>query len=259
MNLGRVWVIAVNVFREVIRDRILYLLGVFAIALVAIAALLPEVAAGTELKILLDVGLAAIGLTGLVIAIFVGTGLVNKEIEKRTVYVLIAKPVSKAEFILGKHLGLSAVLAVLVAAMTLIFVTVVSFYRAPFPLASLLIAALFQFLELSLMVAVAILFGVFTSSLLAIALTVGIYLMGHFSRDLVSLGNLSQNPVMERITQGLYLLLPDLARLNLKNQAVYGLAALPPASELWANAAYGVLYTALLLAIATVIFSRRQF
>ncbi|GAB4134409.1 MAG: ABC transporter permease subunit [Cyanobacteria bacterium J069] len=259
MNLGRVFVIAVNVFREVIRDRILYLLGLFAIVLVAIAALLPEVAAGTESKMLLDVGLAAISLTGLVIAIFVGTGLVNKEIEKRTVYVLIAKPVSKAEFILGKHLGLAAVLAVLVAAMTLIYLAVLSFYRVPIPLGSLLLAALFQFLELSLITAVAILFGVFTSSLLAILLTVGVYLMGHFSRDLVSLGTLSENPAIEQVTQGLYLLLPDLARLNLKNDAVYGLAALPPAADLWANAAYGGLYTALLLAIATVIFSRRQF
>ena len=115
-TLGRVVTIATNVFREVIRDRILYLIGFYALALMLAGRLLPEIAATTEKKILLDLSLAAMSVLGLVIAVFVGTGLVNKEIEKRTVFVLIAKPVSRTEFIIGKHWGLSAVLAVLVAA-----------------------------------------------------------------------------------------------------------------------------------------------
>ncbi len=259
MNLGRIGVIATNVFREVIRDRILYLLALFAIAFVAIAALLPQVAAGTEQKILLDVGLAAMNLLGLVVAIFVGTNLINKEIEKRTVYALIAKPVSKTEFIVGKHVGLSSVLAVLMVAMLLIYLGVLTYSQASYPLSSILIASLFQFLELLLIVAVAILFGVFTNSLLAILLTVGVYLMGHFSRDLVSLGTLSKDPTLQRITESVYLILPDLERLNLKNQAVYGAELLPPPLELLGSAAYGLFYTVLLLAIASLIFSKREF
>lgn len=259
MNLGRVWAIATNVFREVIRDRILYLIGFFAIAFVAVCALIPYVAGGTETQILSDVGLAGIGLLGLLIAVFVGTGLVNKEIEKRTVFVLIAKPISLAEFIVGKHLGLSAVLVVLLLAMNAIYIGVLGFYRIPIPLGSILVAEIFQFLELSLITAIAILFGVFTSSLLATLFTFAVYLMGHFSRDLVTLGNLAKNPTIAQITQGLYLLLPDLARLDLKNQAVYGFGLFPSPLELLINGVYGVLYTALLLAIATLIFSRRQF
>ncbi len=259
MNLGRIGVIATNVFREVIRDRILYLLALFAIAFVAIAALLPQVAAGTEHKILLDVGLATMNLLGLVVAIFVGTGLINKEIEKRTVYALIAKPVSKAEFIVGKHVGLSLVLAVLMAAMLLIYLGVLTHSQVSYPLSSILVASLFQFLELVLIVAVAILFGVFTNSLLAILLTVGVYLMGHFSRDLVSLGTLSKDPTLQRITESVYLILPDLERLNLKNQAVYGGELLPPPLELLGSAAYGLFYTVLLLAIASLIFYKREF
>jgi len=259
MSIQRVWTVATNVFREVIRDRILYLIGFFAIALFAIASLLPYVAANTQDKILLDVGLAAIGLAGLVTAIFIGTGLVNKEIEKRTVFVLIAKPVSLSEFIVGKHLGLSAVLAVLITAMTLIFVGLLAINQVSYPVGSVLLAIIYQFLELSLITAVAILFGVFTSSILATVLTFAVYLMGHFSRDLVEFGKIAENATIERITETAYLILPDLSRLTLRNEAVYGPELLPSPLELFSHALYGVVYAILLLAIATFIFSRREF
>ena len=259
MNPIRTAVIASNVFREVIRDRALYLIGFFAIAIVSASVLLPKVSAGTGNKIILDVGLAAIGILGMLIAVFVGTGLVNKEIEKRTVYVMIAKPISRAEFIVGKHLGLSAVLVVLVAAMTLINLGVLQIQHFSFPLRSILIAEFFQFLELSLITAVAILFGVFTSSLLATLLTIAIYFMGHFSRDLVALGAMSKDPNVQQIANSIYLVLPDLSRLNLRNQAIYGIDLLPQPAELLGNIGYALLYTLLLLTIATLIFSRREF
>ena len=257
MNLGRILVIASNVFREVIRDRVLYLIGFFAILLLAAVALLPQVAAGTENKIILDVGLAAIEVLGLIVTVFVGTSLVNKELEKRTVFVLIAKPISRSEFIVGKHLGLSAVLAVLLILMTAIYLAVLYFSRIPYPLVSTLISVLYLFLQLSLITAVALVFSVFTSSLLATLLTFAVYLMGHFTRDLVTLGNLSKNPDVQRLTQAIYLVLPDLSRLDLKNQAVYGI--LPDPTTLLVNAGYGLLYTVLLLAIAILIFSSREF
>lgn len=259
MSIQRVWTVATNVFREVIRDRILYLIGFFAIALFAIAGLLPYVAANTQDKILLDVGLAAIGLAGLVTAIFIGTGLINKEIEKRTVFVLIAKPVNLSEFIVGKHLGLSAVLAVLITAMTVIYFAVLAINNVSYPFGSILLAIIYQFLELSLMTAVAILFGVFTSSILATVLSFSIYLMGHFSRDLVEFGKIAENTTIERITEVAYLVLPDLSRLTLRNEAVYGSELLPPPLELFNHAIYGIIYAALLLTISTIVFSRREF
>jgi ABC-type transport system involved in multi-copper enzyme maturation permease subunit len=252
-------VIAANVFREVIRDRILYLIALYGGILAAAAALLPKVAANTEDKMLLDLGVAAVGILGLLIAVFVGTGLVNKEIEKRTVFVMIAKPISAAEFIVGKHLGLTAVLAVLVTAMTAILFTVLTVQHIAFPITSLIIAALFQLLELSLITAVAILLGVFTSSVLAMLLTLAIYVMGHLSRDLLTLGNMAKDATLHKVTQVLYLILPDLSRLDWKNQAIYGMDLLPSPLELTSHAAYGLIYTALLLAIATFVFSRRQF
>ena len=257
MNLARILVVASNVFREVIRDRVLYLVAVFAIFMVAAIRLLPEISATTENKIILDVGLAAMTLLGLVIAVFVGTGLVNKEIDKRTVLVLLSKPVSRLEFIVGKHLGLSAVLAVLVALMTAIYMGLLSLSRIPYPAESILVSSVFLFLLLSLMTAVAIAFGVFTSSLLATLLTFTVFFMGSFSANLVTLGAQSKNPTIEAVTRNLYLVLPDLSRLDLKNQAVYNL--LPDTNTLLQSALYAVLYIIVLLIVATFIFSRREF
>jgi ABC-type transport system involved in multi-copper enzyme maturation permease subunit len=257
MNVGRIWAVASNGFREVIRDRVLYLIGFFALLLIIAMRLLPELATTTSDKMVIDFGLAAIEILGAIVAVFVGTGLINKEIEKRTVLVLIAKPLSRAEFILGKHLGLSGVLGVLVFTMAVIYLVVLSLGKIDYPIGSILLSNLFLFLELCLITAVALVFGVFTSSLLATMLSFGVYLMGNLSRDLVELGNLSKNSTIQAMTEGLYLVLPDLSRLNLKNEAVYGI--LPSAMTLLSNGVYALFYTTILLAIAILLFSRRQF
>ena len=259
MTINRIFVLAKNVFQEVVRDRILFIIGFYALIIAIAFRVLPEFAATTEDKIFLDFGMAAMNAIGLIVTIFIGTGLVNKEIEKRTILVLIAKPVSRSEIIVGKYLGLSAVLAVLVATMTAIYLGFLQFGNISHSTTSILIAAIFLFLQLSLITAVAITFGVFTASLLATVLTFAVYLIGNITQDLVQLGRLSRNPGMERLTQGLFLILPDLSRLNLKNDAIYGLQALPDTTALITNAAYGLLYSAMLLAIAIFIFSQREF
>jgi len=255
----RTFVIAKNVFQEVVRDRILYVIGFYTLMLAIAWRILPEFAATTENKMFLDLGIAAMSVITLIVAVFFGTGLVKKEIDKRTILVLIAKPVSRSEIVSGKFLGLSAVLAVLISAMTTIYLGFLQIANIPHPTLSILIAAVFVFLQLALITAVAITLGVFTNSLLAITLTFAVYLMGNITQDVVKLGRLSQNPVLERIIQGLYLILPDLSRLDLKNDAVYGLQALPHATVMITNAGYGVLYSIMLLAIASFIFSKREF
>jgi ABC-type transport system involved in multi-copper enzyme maturation permease subunit len=259
MNFGRVSVLASNLFREIVRDRILYIIGFYALILAVALLLLPEFAATTEDKIFLDFGLAVMSFLGFIVAIFVGTGLINKEVEKRTVLLLIAKPLSRSEFILGKYFGLLAVLAVLIASMTMIYLVFLHFGNVVYPAGSILIAVIFLFLQLSLITAIAITLGVLTSSLLATALTFAVYLMGNITQDILKLSRLSSNPGIERITQALYLVLPDLSRLNLKNEAVYGLAALPDPVSLVINSGYSLIYTALLLAIAILIFSQKEF
>jgi Cu-processing system permease protein len=257
ISILRIWAIAANSFREVIRDRILYLIGFFALLMAFAWRLLPEIAVGTHQKIFLDLGLAAIGLLGVIVAVFVGTGLINKEIDKRTILVLIPKPLSRAEFILGKHLGLSGVLAVMLGVMLVIYLLMLLGMKVSFQPLPLIVSVFYLGLELILIAAVAIAFGVFTSSILATLMTFGVYLMGHISKDLIQLGIISKNPNILAITKNIYLILPDLERLNFRNEAVYGL--LPSADVLIANALYSLVYTGLLLGISILIFSRRQF
>jgi ABC-type transport system involved in multi-copper enzyme maturation permease subunit len=257
--ISRTFVLATNVFREVVRDRILYIIAFYGLIVVASMRLLPEFAASTEDKMLPDFALAFMSGLGIIVAIFIGTGLVNKEIEKRTILMLIAKPISRSEFIAGKFFGLSAVLTVLVVAMTAIMITCLQIAKVSYSVQAITIALIFLLLQLCLIAAIAITLGVFTSSLLATALTFGIYLMGTITQDLLKLGNLSRNPVIERITQVIYLILPDLSRLDFKNEAVYGLQALPNSTILLFNASYSIFYSVMLLGLAILIFSKREF
>ncbi|MDT9178537.1 MAG: ABC transporter permease [Limnospira sp. PMC 1291.21] len=254
--LGRIMAIAKNVFWEVMRARVLYILGIFALLMVAAVELMPQVAASLEDKIVLDLGLAAISILSLIVAVFVSTNLINQEIEKRTVYLLISKPVSRPELIIGKHLGLWAVLAVLLVVMTVIYMGVLSLNQIPYPGKSIAISNLFIWIKFGLIGAAGILLGVLTSSLLATLLTFAVYVMGSLSRDLLELGQISDSNTIENVTTAMYVILPDLARLNLKNDAVY--ADIPDVPILVANAGYGIIYTVLLLALAIAIFSRRE-
>lgn len=259
MNPNRVFAVSNNSFREVVRDRIFYIIGFYTVILAIAISLLPQLAAATEDKMFLDLGLAVMSSLSLIIAVFVGTGLISKEIEKKTILMLIAKPVSRNEFVIGKYLGLSSVLALLVTAMSIIYTIFLEVYNISYSAVSIAVNAIFLILQLSLISAIAITFGVFTGSILATALTFAVYLMGNITQDLLKLARISENPGLEKITQGLYLVLPDLSRLDLKNEAVYGLSALPDTATLITNAGYSLLYSAMLLAIAAFIFSQKEF
>ncbi len=257
MNLGRISVIAFNVFRETLREQVLYLTLLFTLILVAAVNLLPEISASGEKKIIVDVGIAAIEIVGLIVTVFVGTSLINKEIDKRTIFVLIAKPMSRAEFILGKHLGITWVLGLLVGLMSAIFIAVVTLAKIPIPIPEILVANFFIFWQLMLLGAISILFGTFTSSLVAALLTFATYLMGNFTKDLLALGEISKSESLQAVTRVIYLILPDLSRANLKNEAVYGI--LPALGDLFTNGVYILSYALLVLAIAILIFAKRQF
>lgn len=256
---SKIWTIARNVFLEVVRDRILYVLGVFAIIMVMAITMLPEVAAGTEDKLILDTGLAAINILSLVVVVFVGTGLINKEIEKKTVLVLIAKPISRTEFILGKHLGLSLVIAVLIGALSAIMLSMLFISGVPYQLDLILLATFFMFLEMVLLIAAAMMFGVITSTVLATLMTLAIFAVGHATRNILALDKIAESESFRRVAEGLFLILPDLERLNLKNEIANGFVAPPSGGGLLENAVYGLIYTVLLLTVTIAVFERRQF
>ncbi len=256
-TVSRVITIAHNVFRETVREQVLYLLLLYGGIMVAAFALLPQFTGLAERDLIPDVGTAAIEIVSLVVVAFVGANLINREIDRRTILPLIAKPVGRVDFLLGKLLGLWAVLVVLITVMTGGLLLLLAGVRVFLPIGPMFISSGFLCLQFLLLGTFALFYGSFTSSLVASLLTFATYLVGHFSSDLLQLGKIANNPATKRLTEILFLLLPDLSRTNLKNLAVYG--DLPPPSDLLLSAIYTLSYTLLVLAITIVIWGKKEF
>jgi ABC-type transport system involved in multi-copper enzyme maturation permease subunit len=262
------WV-AVSVFRESVRDRVPYNLVLFGVLLISSSYLLGQLTAGQDVKIIKDLGLAATGIFGLFIAIFIGIGLVSKEVERRSIYSLLSKPVSRSQFIAGKYAGLVLTLGINVAVMTLALYAVLGYmtvtetaefksaWDAPGMDPRLLTAIFLIFVELMLVTAVALFFSTFSTPLLSAALTFGIYLAGHFNTELRNFDQVVSSRPAAWLARVVYHVLPDLSAFDVKTQVVHGL----PVSAgyvLWTTG-YGLAYVAALLFGATFIFSRRDF
>jgi Cu-processing system permease protein len=262
------WV-AVNVFKESVRDRVPYNLAIFAVLLIASSYLLGQLTAGQDVKIIKDLGLAATTVFGLFIAIFIGIGLVSKEVERRSIYSLLAKPISRTQFVLGKYAGLVLTLAVNVAVMTAALYAVLAYltYAAPENVRSawdapgidrrLLIAIALIFVQLMIITAIALFFSTFSTPLLAAALTFGLFIVGHFNADLKNFDKVVDSAPAIWLARGVYHVIPDFSAFDVKTEVVHGLPV--TAGYVGATAAYGLAYIAGLLAVSVVIFSRRDF
>jgi ABC-type transport system involved in multi-copper enzyme maturation permease subunit len=254
--MRRIGVIAVNTFRENLRDKILYNLLFFGLLLMGGSVLLADLSIMEHRRIVTDMGLATMNLAGVIIAAFVGIGLVGKEIERRTVYTILARPISRTEFILGKYLGLVLTLFVNVAVMLAVFLGTLWMYRTPLQ-ASLFQVAGLIFVELLLVTALALFFSTFSTTTLSAIMTLGVYLIGHLTTDLKGLGETSQNAVVHTAVAWLYYLCPNLEMLNIKGQASGGGSV--EAAYVAVAALYGLLYAALLLTAACAVFRNRDF
>ena len=257
--MNRIAYIASNTFREAVRDRVLYNLVLFVLLLTGAAIFIGELSGGQERKIIVDLGLSAMLLFGVFIAIFVGVGLVYKEIERRTVYAIFAKPVGRGEFLIGKYLGLCLTLLVNVLVMgagvslALLYVS-----RGWDPLALRIWPAIMLiYVELMILTGVALLFSCFSSPALSALLTFFVFIIGHFSSDLKSLANSMGSSTARWLFRGLYYVLPNLANLSFVTPAAHG--QIPTAADAGRATLYAVVYIAVILAAATLIFSRRNF
>lgn len=249
-------VIALNTFRENLRDKILYNLLLFAVLLMGASILLADLSIMEHYKIMTDMGLAAINLVGVIIAIFVGIGLVSKEIERRTIYTIIARPISRAQFVVGKYLGLVTTLIVNVAIMLAVYLLTLWASHAPVHWA-LVQAVQLIVVELMLVTAIALFFSTFSSATLSAILTIGLYIIGHLTTDLRGLAQKSQSDAVKAVVNGVYYLCPNLDMLNMKGQAAMGIAI--PLSYQALATSYGLLYAGMLLVGACLIFQQRDF
>lgn len=261
--------VALNVFKESVRDRVLYSLVVFATLLIAASYLIGQLTAGQDVRIIKDLGLAAIATFGLLIAVFIGIGLVWKEVDRRSIYSLLSKPIRRHEFILGKYAGLALTLFVNVVMMTAAFYVVLAYMNTQFSEAArsawlapatdpgMLRAIALIFLELLLVTAIALFFSTFSSPFLSAGLTFGLWVAGHFNADLRNFETVVESKTAAYLARGVYYVLPNFAAFDIKTQVVHALPV-PPA-YLLATAAYGLAYIALLLTGAVVVFARRDF
>jgi ABC-type transport system involved in multi-copper enzyme maturation permease subunit len=253
--LNAIRAIALNTFREAVRDRILYLLLVFALLMIASSRVVGILTVGDEDKIIKDVGLAAIGLFSVLTAIFVGVGLVFKEIERRTIYTVITKPIRRYQFIVGKYLGLVLTLLVNMSIMT------VGYYALLLARGAanlrLLEAIALSFVEVLVVTALAVFFSAFSTPILSGIFTLSSYVLGHLSWSFLLLRDRLGEGTGSLVCEVLYRVIPNLERFNIKAEVVHGLV-LPSGRVLWATL-YGVGWTALILAAAAFAFSRRDF
>ena len=267
--MRRVALVAGAVFKESVRDRVPYSMVAFAVLLIAASYLISQLTAGQDLKIIKDLGLAAISWFGLLIAIFIGIGLVSKEVERRSVFAVLSKPLTRGQFILGKYTGLVVTLIVNLSAMTAAFALVLAYMDAaalpevkagwPAPALDLrlLVAVGLTVAELMIVTAIALFFSTFSSPLLSALLTFGLWVAGHFNQDLRNFEAVLDVPAVAWVARALYYLLPNLAPFNIRAEAAHGIDV--PAGDVLLTLGYAGVYITILLVAAIAVFRRRDF
>ncbi len=261
--------IAVHVFRDSVRDKVLYNLVLFAVLLISASYLIGQLTAGQDLKIIKDLALGATSVFGLFIAVFIGIGLVAKEVERRSIYTILSKPVRRHELVLGKYAGLVLTLAINVAVMVAAMYAVLGYmswieteefkrsWEAPAMDPALMKAVFLIFVQLMLVTAMAVFFSTFSSPMLSAVLTFGLYVVGHFNADLRNFQDVVDSAPAVYLARVLYYVLPNFAPFDVKAAVVH---AQPVTFEYMAlTTGYGLLYIAALLVLAVLVFTRRDF
>jgi ABC-type transport system involved in multi-copper enzyme maturation permease subunit len=237
---------------------VLYNLVFFALLMIASAVIVGQISMDIETIVMVSLGLSAISLIGLLIALFTGVGLVSKEIDKRTLHAVLAKPLHRWEFLVGKFAGLVLTLTVNTAAMAVGLFLAMWFVKHSIARGDLavLVAVYFVLLKLTLVVALAMMFSCFTSPLLAILFTAGLYVAGLFVAQLRALENTQMGPPTQKFLSILSYLLPNFENYDVMGLAAHGRAI--PRILLLHNTLYTGLYCAMVLSVAAVIFSRKD-
>jgi len=252
----KIYAIALNTFKEVIRDKIFYTLLFFAVLMVGASLVLSSIGSTAGLKVLEDISLASISIFGVIISVFVGIGLVEKEIDRKTIYTIISKPISRPLFLLGKYLGLCLTLLAYTALMAVCFLVIVYLNGGGLPF-QMLPAVLLAYFEFLVLIAAAMTFSTFSTPVLSAAYTIAVFVIGHLTTDLMMLAGQSKDRTVAAVLNGLYYALPNLDNFNIRSEVVHGQDITPV--FIAGSMAYGVLYSAVLLAIAVIVFQKKDF
>jgi ABC-type transport system involved in multi-copper enzyme maturation permease subunit len=271
VTIRRVGLVAWHVFKENVRDRVLYGIGAFALLLVAASILIGQITAGEDVKIIKDLGLAVIELAGVLMTIFIGVGLVAREIDRRSIFALLAKPLPRWEFVVGKYAGLVLTTLVNVGAMAVALGLMLAFMNSQLDAAELaaleapavdprlLLVVVMIAAELALLTAVSLFFSTFSSSaLLSTVFSVGVFVAGLLSGDLRHFGDIVDvSPTVATIVQMVGWAIPAFSAFDIKAQVVHGLPL--PAGYVPVTLLYAVVYIAAILGASVALFARREF
>lgn len=254
--------IALNTFRESVRDRVLYACFIFACVITILGIVLGSLSIGQEVRVIEDLGLSVIAIIGGIITVFTGTNLVYKELDKRTIYVIFSKPISSWQFIAGKYLGLALCIMVVTFAMGIFLAGLVWMvepsHQIQLHISYLFGALLLVLLELMFVLAIATFFSTFSTPIMSVIFTLSIWFIGHLGSSLLELSNMATNESAKLILTGIYWILPDLAGLTrIRLQLTY---LTPPSSEILCYlVCYIAAYVILLLTLASLVNERREF
>ena len=254
---SRIATIASNTFREAVRDRVLYNLIAFAVLLSGAAILVGQISIEIEKLVVINLGLTAVSLFGVVIAIFIGIGLVSKEIEKRTLYTVLSRPVRRWEFIVGKFFGLAGTLVVNTFFMGIGVFAALLFVAHEFqkPDGWVLVALYFIILQFLIICSLALLFSSFSSPLLSALFAFSLFVIGTFSEDLRNFAGMASG-LTKWLATAIAYLVPNFSALNVISSVAHGQ---PVSGQLVIyNTLYAVLYAAMALSGAILIFQRRN-
>jgi len=258
MLISQTIAISRNTFREAVRDRVLYNLVAFAVIMIGSALLFGQISVGIHKIIVINIGLSSISIFGLLIAIFIGIGSVHKEIDKRSLYGVLSKPVRRWQFVLGKFAGLNLTLVVNAAVMTAGLWAALYYLMREFQPEDVSIWAAIYFivLELTLVSALCVFFSSFTTPVLAALFTFLLYFTGSFSPDLKMFADMSENPLIRQLVSGIYYLLPNFSNFRVSAWVSNGHPI--AGSMIFGNTLYAFFYCSFLLAAAAAMFSRRD-
>jgi ABC-type transport system involved in multi-copper enzyme maturation permease subunit len=259
--MNRVGAIALNTFREAVRNKVLYLLLFFALGMIVSGVKISQISISEKARVLRDIGLGGIMLFGIVIAVFIGINLVYKEIDRKTVFVLVPKPIHRWELIVGKFFGMMVTLAVMMLIMTALFFALLIGSESDY--GTLTRAVLLLFGQVMLVTAIAVLFSSFSTPILSGAFTLALALIGFFTPELheliLKLGG-GGAPLLSAAMH----ILPDMHLFYVSGEIVEGhYLSVHGAYVDWGYVAsafaYAIAYAGCTLALASLIFSRRDF
>lgn len=256
--MGPLLALTVNGFREARRNRVTVVVGLFALALVVFSGLLTNLALSTFDRVLTDMGLGVMSIMLVLLAVFLSSGMLTREIERRTLFLIVSKPIPRGLFLLGRFAGNMLTLLVLLAVMAGVFVIAVKIYGLTGEVTRAQVTAIAMlFFELLILSSIGFLMSSFASQMVAATVTASMYFAGHLSGDIYELGLRAGEGPLRAIATAVYYALPNLSRVNFRPQATYSVDT--PITDLLASGGYAIGYTTIMLALAVVFFQRRDF